>query len=260
MKQSGIYIQANLEKPEHFELSGAELCVVSRPGYEGESNQDSAWFAELDEGVVMAVADGAGGVRRGGDASVQAVRALEEALGQRKKRPLRERILSGFEEANRRVMDMSSATTLTVVQCSEGNVRCYNTGDSAALMTGQRGKIKLYTVAHSPTGYALEAGVITEDEALEHDDRHLVSNMLGSDAMRVEMGMPRGVDERDTIVLGTDGLFDNLSSQEIVEIVRTGPITEAAVGLLEAVERRMSGEQEGPSKPDDLTFFVVRLL
>ncbi len=64
---------------------------------------------------------------------------------------------------------------------------------------------------------------------------------------------------RDTLVLGTDGLFDNLSVDEVVDIARLGPIGEAADRLAELSQERMVNPTgQLPSKPDDMSLIVYR--
>ncbi len=127
------------------------------------------------------------------------------------------------------------------------------------LVMGQRGKIKLQTVSHSPVGFALEAGVIDEAEAMHHEDRHLVSNVLGASDMRIEVGSTLALSSRDTLLLSSDGLFDNLHRDEVVERMRRGPLLEAVRKLSRDSVRRMTRPVEGePSKPDDLTFVAFR--
>jgi serine/threonine protein phosphatase PrpC len=127
------------------------------------------------------------------------------------------------------------------------------------LVMGQRGKIKLQTVSHSPVGFAVEAGVIDEAEAMHHEDRHLVSNVLGASDMRIEVGSTLTLSPRDTLLLSSDGLFDNLHRDEIVERMRRGPLLEGARRLSQDAVRRMTRPVGGnPSKPDDLTFVAFR--
>ena len=77
--------------------------------------------------------------------------------------------------------------------------------------------------------------------------------------MRIELSSVLPLSPRDTVVLGTDGLFDNLHTDEIVEIVRKGPLGEVAAKLAKRCDRRMRTPGEGkPSKPDDLTFILFR--
>jgi len=64
---------------------------------------------------------------------------------------------------------------------------------------------------------------------------------------------------RDTLLLGSDGLFDNLHREEIVALVRRGPLPEAGRALVGRVRERMAGADPGaPCKPDDLTFLLFR--
>jgi serine/threonine protein phosphatase PrpC len=127
------------------------------------------------------------------------------------------------------------------------------------LAVGQRGRVKLQTVSHSPVGYAYEAGLLDETEAMHHEDRHLVSNVIGSPDMRIEIGPPVCLAPRDTLLLASDGLLDNLYNDEIVERARKGPLKGVVHSLAGACRERMTHPQQGaPSKPDDLTLVVFR--
>src|SRR5690606_3957441 len=87
------------------------------------------------------------------------------------------------------------------------------------------------------------------------------SNMIGLETMHIEMGSSVEVAARDTLVLGSDGLFDNLRLDEIVQLVRQGPTDRAAAALVDACRARMElDDPEHPSKPDDLTAVVFRFL
>jgi serine/threonine protein phosphatase PrpC len=148
---------------------------------------------------------------------------------------------------------------MAVVEIQAGSIRPYHVGDSMILVTGQRGKIKLQTMSHSPVGYAVEAGLLGEKEAMEHEDRHLVSNMVGAEDMRIEVGPVLAVKPYDTVLLLSDGVADNLHVEEIVACARKGPIAEIIRSLAVACSRRMRGDRKGtPSKPDDVTFIAFR--
>ena len=171
-------------------------------------------------------------------------------------------ILDGVEEGNDAVRELGigAATTLVVAEIAGRTLRPYHVGDSAILVVGQRGKLKLQTVPHSPVGYALESGLLEEKEALHHDERHLISNMVGAPDMRIEVGSPIRLAPRDTVLLATDGLLDNLSLQEITDGIRTGPLASGVEKLADTCRRRMCApEGEHPSKPDDVTFLLFRL-
>jgi serine/threonine protein phosphatase PrpC len=234
------------------------------PGREA-FNEDAAALIPLDEGsAVLAVADGLGATPLGDHAASLAVRSLVRTLEspERERSRLRNAILDGIERASQAVaaLGAGAGTTLTVAEIQEDVVRPYHVGDSLLLVVGQRGRIKFQSVAHSPVGFAVESGFLGEHEALHHEDRHLVSNVLGSREMRIEIGPPLHLAARDTLLLASDGLADNLRVREIAERMRRGPLAGCAQRLVADARRRMTSPAAGePSKPDDLTLVLFRL-
>ena len=64
---------------------------------------------------------------------------------------------------------------------------------------------------------------------------------------------------KDTLVIASDGLFDNLQIDEIVNIIRIGPLDKAAENLARTCRARMTEFSETrPHKPDDLGFILFR--
>jgi serine/threonine protein phosphatase PrpC len=234
---------------------------VSCPGRD-RPNEDAAALIPFASGAgVLVVADGLGGVRGGEEASSLAVRCLEETLASAARRgvPMRTAILDAIESANRSVAELGAATTLAVVEIQDRSIRPYHVGDSMVLVMGQRGVVKLQTVSHSPVGFAVEAGVLDETEAMHHEDRHLVSNVLGATDMRIEVGAPLALAGHDTVLLSSDGLLDNLHIAEVVDRVRMGPLEAGMRQLADTSLQRMTQPAAGePSKPDDLTFVAYR--
>ncbi|HSG65059.1 MAG TPA: protein phosphatase 2C domain-containing protein [Gammaproteobacteria bacterium] len=227
-------------------------------------NEDSAAVIPFGKlGLVLAVADGVGGNPGGQEASVLAVRVLHDTLLATSPEPdnLRTAIVDAVEEANRRVLELGrgAATTLVVGEVLNGQVRSYHVGDSELMSVGQRGRIKLRVTPHSPTGFAVEAGLLDEDEAVRHDTRHLLFNVIGSADMRIEIGTPARLDPFDTVILSSDGLLDNLYIDEIIKSIRSGRLPEAADELTRLARARMEGTGKGPSKPDDFTVILFRL-
>ena len=152
-----------------------------------------------------------------------------------------------------------AGTTLAAVEINQHTIRPYHIGDSSIIVVGQKGKVKLRTVAHSPVGLALEAGLISEEEALHHPERNLILNAVGYAEMRIELGARLPLDRHDTVLLASDGLTDNLSHDEIVELVRKGPLEESVNELARlSAERMESQSSNAPSKPDDLTIIAYR--
>jgi serine/threonine protein phosphatase PrpC len=254
-----------MSAPELRPTAGGTVALFSSrcPGKE-TPNEDAAVVLPLDgDSAVLAVADGVGGEAAGERAARIAVETLRDCVEEasRDGTLLRTAILDGIERANRAVRDLASgaATTLAVAEIREGRVRPYHVGDCVILLTGQRGRIHLQTVPHSPVGYAVEAGVLNEADAMHHEERHVVSNVIGTPEMRIEIGHSRRMRPRDTLLLASDGLADNLHVEEIVERIRKGPLESAAAALASDSAERMRRPVEGlPSKPDDLTFLAFR--
>jgi len=243
---------------------GIVIAYTARAPDKTSENEDTvAVIPWGPEAAVFVVADGAGGLPAGKRASMTAVSSLAESLAVAMSRTmvLRTAILDGIEAANEAVMRLAngSATTLTIVTLEGRLARAYQIGDSEALVVGQRGRIRLQTTAHSPTGFAVEAGFLDEREALHHAERHLVSNFIGISDMNIDVGAPVELQTRDTVLLASDGLTDNVHLDEIVECVRKGPLDAAAAAVVELARERMtSSAANQPSKPDDLSLIVYR--
>ena len=215
------------------------------------------------DSAIVAVADGAGGMPAGDQASDLALKVLLSAVEQTSRGggELREAMLNGLEQANDAILALAngSSTTFAGVEVDGNVVRPYHVGDSMVLVVGQRGLLKMQTVSHSLVGYAVEAGLLEEEEALHHEERHLVSNMLGTPEMRIEIGPVLELAVRDTLLIASDGLFDNLTTEEILDEVRKGPLEQCATSLASMARERMENPLEGrPSKPDDLSFILFR--
>jgi serine/threonine protein phosphatase PrpC len=263
-------VQLFLGEHEHEQadrsLPHGEVCVRSlRSPDKKTDNEDSAAIIQLgDDSLVLAVADGVGGSVAGREASNAAVRTLSRVLTKRPEETpqLRPAILDAVEAANKTVLGLArgAATTLVVAQLDATRLRSYHVGDSELLAVGQRGRIKQRVVPHSPTGFAVEAGLLDEHEAVQHDQRHVLFNVVGSSDMRVEVGPALQLAVRDTVLLASDGLFDNLFIDEIVDTIRSGPLVAAANRLVDRVQARMKGPEktDEPCKPDDLTVVLFR--
>lgn len=243
---------------------GHVIAYTCRDPYKETDNEDTVAILPYGPGAaVFVVADGAGGLPAGKRASLTAVNTLAESLqvAMDKTTLLRTAILNGIEAANTAVLELAngSATTMTVITLEGRLARSYQVGDSEAIIIGQRGLVKLQTTAHSPTGFAVEAGFLDQREALHHEERHLVSNFIGTTDMRIDVGAAVELDQRDTILLASDGLMDNVHVDEIIEFVRKGPLSEAILAVVAQAEQRMKNVREGePSKPDDLSLILFR--
>lgn len=266
LESTRFYLDREESGVDVWQFAGGVAAVFSRRHpFKATTNEDAAVLIPFksDAGVI-AIADGCGGMAGGEQASRLTVKQLAAKVQRsaNSDASLRSGILDGIEQANRKVRDLGTgaASTLSAVEIDNRVVRPYHVGDSTVLLTGSGGKIKLKTTAHSPVGYAVESGMLDESEAIHHKDRHYVSNVVGTADTHIEIGPKRTMAKRDTLLVGSDGLFDNLQVEEIVEIARKGPIDHAAQHLVDIASERMNAkEADVPSKPDDLSIILFRL-
>ena len=266
-EQHDLLVLDGAFEPDQVEVNvagGSAVAWTRKDPRKESENEDTAAIIPYGSGAaVLVIADGAGGLPAGKRASLTAVTTLAASLqaAMDKTMLLRTAILNGIEAANEAVLGLAngSATTMTVITIEGLVARSYQIGDSEALVVGQRGLIKLQTTAHSPTGFAVEAGFLDQREALHHEERHLVSNFLGTSDMRIDVGAGVELQPRDTVLLASDGLTDNVHLDEIIEHARAGRLKESARSVVELATARMETRQPGqPSKPDDLSLILFR--
>lgn len=238
--------------------------IYSAPAPDKEGvNEDAAVIISVEpDSSVLIVADGVGGQHAGDEAARIAIKSITGSIRQNQaNQSLRDSILDGIERANSEILDMGkgAATTVVVAEIQQTQLRTYYVGDSLILLTGQRGMLKFQNTSHSPVGYALESGLIDEEEAIHHEERNLVSNVMGTAEMSIEIGPVLEISPRDTLVLSSDSLPDNLYIDEIIDNVRIGKIDQVAERLIDLVDQRMRNLEAGhPSHSDDFTFIVYR--
>lgn len=240
-------------------VAASTIGDTQKPG----PNEDSAAIIPVDDShVVLVVADGVGGLnaaRQASNLTVQAIRKALDQVAQSPGRGLRTAILDGIESANQAVLKAGGASTLALAEIGPDYVRTYHVGDSIVLQCGQRGALKSTTTPHSPVGFALEAGLLNEKEALNHEHLNLIFNVIGSIDMRIEIGSMQKLAPRDTLLVASDGLADNLMQEEIISTIRKGSLDQAIGAVTRLARGRMDREHPGkPSKPDDFTALLFR--
>ena len=260
-----LYAETDLSRVEQYPFTGGKVVAfTARSPIKETVNEDVLALIPLGEHAgVFVIADGLGGLPAGEVAARLAVTTLRESLAEVTEDgvSLREAILNGIEKANANILALGTgcATTLAVVELQAGVMRSYHVGDSLIMLVGQRGKLKFQNVSHSPVGYAVEAGLLDEAEAVHHEERNVVSNVIGTPDMRIDIGPAIELAPRDTLLLASDGLPDNLYVDEIIAQVKSGPLREVGEILVESCRKRMlSSEQQRPSHPDDLSVILYR--
>jgi PPM family protein phosphatase len=260
-----VYAETDLSQVEQYSFArGRVAAFTARSPVKETINEDVLALIPVGEHAgVFVIADGLGGLPAGEVAARLAVASLRESLSEvtEDDMSLREAILNGIEQANAAILALGTgcATTLAVVELQAGIMRSYHVGDSLIMLVGQRGKLKFQSVSHSPVGYAVEAGLLDETEAVHHEQRNVVSNVIGTPDMRIDVGPAIELAPRDTLLLASDGLPDNLYVDEIVTRMKAGPLKEAGDILVQDCRKRMqSSLLERPGHPDDLSVILYR--
>lgn len=256
-----LLARAGCQEPQLYQVGKTLISIFTRraPNKDTDNEDCIALIPLAGDSVIIAVADGVGGLPAGAAASETALKVIIECVS-RAASP-REGIMEGIEQANQAILDNAnnSATTLALVEIDGYSMRTYHVGDSGMLLTGQRARLKVETNPHSPTGDGVRGGFLNELDALQHEERNIVSNVLGSQEMHMEIGSPTAIAARDTGIVASDGLFDNLLVQEIVDTIRTGKLHKATRTLVDFATRRMtSNENTLIGHPDDLSLALFR--
>ena len=262
------------DEVEMVEFLGGEVAFFTSrcPSRVTSPNDGAACLIEVSGGRgLLAIADGVGGQASGYEAARCVIESLVESCfdleldKDNESRGLRSEVLDAIEFANREILNwgIGAATTLTAVELAGEQFRHFHVGDSAALVTSNRGNIKFATIGHAPIAQAVESGLLDEEEALGHEDNNLITNCLGSADLKVEIGLFQSLAVRDTLLVASDGLFDNVSREQVARTVCKGELRTQVSRLVNIARKRMTGEAMGfsgslPGKEDDLTLICFR--
>lgn len=216
----------------------------------------------LEAANLFAVADGMGG-HVGGEVAARV--AIDALLSTFTREPTTDGLLSAFSEANRSVWQESQdqselhgmGTTLTAMALVGGAdgrdmIALANVGDSRAYVFSE-GRITQVTADHSLAEERMRQGEMTEEEAAVHPQRHILTRALGVspdvEADMWELKLRAG----DRIVLCSDGLSNELSLEELGQVLAAEPDPgDAARRLVEAANAHGGA--------DNITVVVVDVL
>lgn len=241
-------------------MKGGDIVTFAAPApYKtDEPNEDCLAIIEIDaDNRLLVVADGVGGMPKGDAASASVVAHLEAAF----REPVAPGAVSSIaatalESAHAAIVEAGSgcASTVALAHISGTSYRSLHAGDSVVMVTSQRGNLKFETISHSPVGYALESGMLSEEDAFSHEERHVVSNLIGGDSLHITLGGTLELAPRDTLIVASDGVTDNLRQVELMDAIRVGDLKTCGERLVAMVRDRMQGD----GKPDDISFILYR--
>jgi serine/threonine protein phosphatase PrpC len=237
---------------ERFECSASSIAGM-RP-----VNEDAWCASPVGEGVVCAVADGIGGSKAGDVASSLAIRIFGETVREAgiaacDHETAAEILRRGHTRAHEGIIKQATGkrsgmgTTLVSTYFRDGTVILCNTGDSRCTLI-RTGTVRPLTKDHSFVQDLVDRNLITQEEAVSHPMKNIITHSLGGDL--VADCTVHSLSPGDTLVLSSDGLHDHVS-QETMIAAGEAPTAEEAVRILM--------EEAALTSTDNITLIVVRV-
>ena len=210
------------------------------------------------QGCLFVVADGVGGSGAGNVASREATQALVRAYYD-SARPPERALRDAIFRANIHVYDLGlrggkfrMETTLVALALVGDRAYIAHVGDSRLYRVRHAGHAEPLTRDHSEVAELVRMQILSPENARHHPRRHIITRSVGSDpTLRVPQKVET-VQEGDTFVLCTDGLWEPLTDGEIADTVAGHPAEDACRRLIEQALERQS--------TDNLSVQVIKVL
>jgi protein phosphatase len=197
-----------------------------------ENNEDS--FAVFENGLnglksLAVVADGMGGHQSGEVASDYAISSFVSRLKDMdtKSGEIMDFLTEAVHYANEQLYKMSLSaskyygmgTTFTACVVENGKGYVAHVGDSRLYLL-KNGVLNQITYDHTYVNEMIKAGLMTEEEALTHPRRSALTKALGVDKTVEVDGYVFDFDDKDTVLLCSDGLTGMVDEDEIALLIR----------------------------------------
>ena len=217
-------------------LRVAEHAELSDTGRQRRANED-AFFARAP---LFVVADGMGGAQAGEVASATAIEILSQGLGDGES--TEQRLSATVQEANAQIYALSVAdderagmgTTVTAAYIGENDITLVHVGDSRCYRW-RDGTLERLTDDHSLVEEMVRQGQLTEEQALDHPQRSIITRALGPEAVVEPDSQTVNARDGDVLLLCSDGLSTMISDDQIAAVLAgEEKLTDAARGLVRA--------------------------
>jgi protein phosphatase len=200
-----------------------------------EHNEDAVFASPR----LVAVADGVGGAAAGEVASRVAIEALALVEKSRLQSPLPEALAGAVAEGNATIAFIAGvrpatagmATTVTAVALDDDTWTVANIGDSRAYLL-RDGALRRLTRDDSLVQELVDAGVVSEAEAPEHPQRHVVTDVLDGAPDRRPTIDRYAAQGGDRVLVCSDGLSDVVADEAIAVALAVADREAAADRLL----------------------------
>jgi PPM family protein phosphatase len=245
-----------------------EVAGLSDVGCQRENNEDSFLYWEpTDEvefqckGRLAVVADGMGGYEGGQEASRLAVETIRDVYGKVMRDDPQTALAEAFLTAHDRIQNYAAenpelqgmGTTCTALVIRERQLYLAHVGDSRLYLV-RDSRISRLTRDHSYVGRLVESGIVRAEDAEKHPQRHILTAALGVGNELSVDGVEESVElqDRDDLLLCTDGLWGVVSEDELQNAAATSTPNECCKALVKLARQR--------GGPDNITLQVLRVL
>ncbi len=209
-----------------------DFAQASDPGRDPNKqvNEDSCGYAETKFGHLLVLCDGMGGHYGGKEASRTAITTIFEMMDRAPHGTLPGAALkAAIEEAARRVYLLGGppenrtrpGSTVVSLLMHDGGMDVAHVGDSRGYII-RANQIYPLTRDHSMVQAMIDAGMLTEQQAIGHPDANKITRALG---MKPEVDVevrpePMDLFAGDIVLLSSDGLTDLALGPDILATVR----------------------------------------
>ncbi len=215
------------------------------------------------KGALFVVADGMGGHTQGDVASELAVNTIRDVYYQDTSDDIAASLREAVERANLVIFERNEAqpasteetkpfmgTTCVAVVLKNSTAYVANAGDSLVYLV-RAGQVRQIAENHSWPAEQVRSGKMTQAEADAEDKTNVITRCLGVERdVNVYVGMEQ-VQDKDILILCTDGLHTLVSEDEMRTTVEQYSPEESAQHLV-----ARANENGGP---DNITAVVVRV-
>jgi len=241
--------------------------VQTDAGCVREANEDSGRHVKPSDaetrkrkGTLTIVADGMGGHASGEVASQMAVELISEIYYADSENNAPDALRNAIEQASHQIYETSISdekyfgmgTTVIALVLLDDRAFSAHVGDSR-LYLRRENNLEMLTLDHSQVMEMVKYGIISMEEARNHDDKNVILRAVGTQpTVEVEVSDLFSVAAGDEFLLCSDGLCDMLTDDEILQTWAAAAAVHAAgENLIEAAKER--------GGHDNITVGIVRV-
>jgi serine/threonine protein phosphatase PrpC len=201
------------------------------------SQQDSSYISH--DMSLFLVCDGVGGSMHGGEASRIIKDSIESQYKNRKISHVEKDLKEFLVQANYNLLNTFSHTTakaasstLVLVLLKDGKAYTTHLGDSKIFYINKVTHEYWVSKDHSLVQELFEAGILeSENEMKSHPLKNRITLAMSSDSLvdelEIKVDVIPNINKGDIFILCTDGVLENLTSDQMVELFTNNPIEEA---------------------------------